>query len=174
MEKVLVATDGSDHANTAVLLAGDLAAKYGARLIVLHILLVNIDSEVLRKLISPEVLPDDLRALLDSYEDDFLMAMGGTGAGFVNIPAPRELVERLGQQILEQSERIAREAGVEDVSTMMVEGDPADSILDCAAFENANMIVLGSRGLSDFKGFFLGSVSHKVSSQAECTCVTVK
>jgi len=36
------------------------------------------------------------------------------------------------------------------------------------------MIVMGSRGLSDFKGLLLGSISHKVSAQAECTCVTVK
>ena len=46
--------------------------------------------------------------------------------------------------------------------------------MDCAEYEGVNMIVLGSRGLSDLKGFFLGSVSHKVSSRAECTCVTVK
>jgi nucleotide-binding universal stress UspA family protein len=34
--------------------------------------------------------------------------------------------------------------------------------------------VLGSRGLSEPKALFLGSVSHKVANLAECTCVTVK
>jgi nucleotide-binding universal stress UspA family protein len=33
---------------------------------------------------------------------------------------------------------------------------------------------MGSRGLSDAKALFLGSVSHKVANQATCTCVTVK
>ena len=36
------------------------------------------------------------------------------------------------------------------------------------------MIVMGSRGLSDAKALFLGSVSHKVTNQATCTCATVK
>jgi len=36
------------------------------------------------------------------------------------------------------------------------------------------MIVMGSRGLSDARALFLGSVSHKMTNHAECTCVTVK
>jgi nucleotide-binding universal stress UspA family protein len=36
------------------------------------------------------------------------------------------------------------------------------------------MIFLGSRGLGDIKGLLMGSVSHKVTQLAECTCVSVK
>ena len=38
MERILVALDGSDHSNKAVDLAADLAEKYGARLVLLHVL----------------------------------------------------------------------------------------------------------------------------------------
>ncbi|NQV45085.1 MAG: universal stress protein, partial [Rhodospirillales bacterium] len=93
---------------------------------------------------------------------------------FIPIPPPRELVEAIGQQIIDRAEKIAAKAGVKKIATVMVQGDPAEVILELAASNKANMIVLGSRGLSDFKGLFLGSVSHKVSAQANCSCVTVK
>ena len=37
----------------------------------------------------------------------------------------------------------------------------------------ANRVVIGSRGLGDFGGLLLGSVSHKVNHSASCTCITV-
>jgi len=33
---------------------------------------------------------------------------------------------------------------------------------------------MGTRGLSDLKGLFVGSVSHKVSHLADCSCITVR
>ena len=53
-------------------------------------------------------------------------------------------------------------------------GNPADVILNPAANNKAAMIVLGSRSLSEFKGLLLGSISHKISARAECTCVAAK
>ena len=56
----------------------------------------------------------------------------------------------------------------------VVGGRPADTIVAAAERDKADMIVMGSRGFSDLKGLLLGSVSHKVSHLAPCTCVTVK
>jgi nucleotide-binding universal stress UspA family protein len=33
---------------------------------------------------------------------------------------------------------------------------------------------MGSRGVTDFNGLLMGSVSHKISHLAKCTCITVK
>jgi nucleotide-binding universal stress UspA family protein len=41
-------------------------------------------------------------------------------------------------------------------------GQVANAIVDAAAKEGADLIVMGSRGLSDTAGVFLGSVTHKV------------
>ncbi|NIO42948.1 MAG: universal stress protein, partial [Burkholderiales bacterium] len=79
-----------------------------------------------------------------------------------------------GKQILEGAESTAREHGVQEVVTVLEEGDPVDRILECAKRENADLLVVGSRGLSNLKGLFLGSVSHKLSQLVGCTCITVK
>jgi nucleotide-binding universal stress UspA family protein len=176
IKTILVATDGSDHAKKALSLASDLGAKYGTRLILVHVLLSNARSETLRALANRRGLRKKLRDLLENYEADFLQEIAAAGAdgGFIPIPPPRELVEAIGQQIMDRAEKTAETEGVKKITKLMVQGDPADVILDLATSNRADMIVLGSRGLSDFKGLFLGSVSHKVSSQADCTCVTVK
>ena len=49
-----------------------------------------------------------------------------------------------------------------------------DLSLEIADSEDVGMIFMGSRGLSDARALFLGSVSHKVTNHAACTCVTVK
>jgi len=53
-------------------------------------------------------------------------------------------------------------------------GDPATEIIEIAAKEQADLIVIGSRGLGTIKGVFLGSVSQKVISHATCPVMIVK
>ena len=175
---ILVATDGSDHAKKALTLACDLGAKYKAKLILLHVPLFNVRSETLQTVATRSGLSKNLRSLLDNYETDFQLGVAatamGAGAGTGFAPPPRDLVEAIGQQIMTRAEKVAAKAGVKKVTSVTAEGDPADVILDTAAKNKVDMIILGSRGLSDFKGLLFGSVSHKVSAQAGCTCVTVK
>ena len=173
---ILVATDGSDHAKKAVALASDLAVKYNARIVLLHVLMSSARSEVLRKLASRRSLSKQLRDMLDNYEADAMMAAASGGLGMVAsfVPAPRELLEAIGSQISTKAEAVATKAGVKKIETIIADGDPADAILACGKLEKVDMIVLGSRGFGDLKSLILGSVSHKVSARASCTCVTVK
>ena len=48
------------------------------------------------------------------------------------------------------------------------------AIVDTASKEKADLIVLGSRGLSEFQGILLGSVSSKVVQHAACPVLVVK
>ena len=57
--------------------------------------------------------------------------------------------------------------GVE-VTTRTVNGNIAEGIAELAEKEGCGMIVMGSRGLSDFKGLLLGSMAHKVLQLAKC------
>jgi nucleotide-binding universal stress UspA family protein len=54
-------------------------------------------------------------------------------------------------------------------------GDPpAKLILDEAASFQADLIVMGSRGLSDWSGLLLGSVTHKVMHLATCPVLVAR
>lgn len=49
-----------------------------------------------------------------------------------------------------------------------------EAILDITVREEADLLVLGSRGLSEFKGILLGSVSHKVLQHAGCPVLIIR
>jgi nucleotide-binding universal stress UspA family protein len=79
----------------------------------------------------------------------------------------------LGDKLTRSAEARCRDKGVTDVAGRTLEGRRADQVLEVAR-EGVDIIVMGSRRLSDARAFFLGSVSHKVGNHAACTCVTVK
>lgn len=60
------------------------------------------------------------------------------------------------------------------VRTIIIEGSPAMSIVDFIVEENADLVVMGSRGLSGLKELFLGSVSHYVVQKSPCPVYIVK
>ncbi len=171
-KNILCPTDGSEHANKALSLAVDLAEKYDARLLLVHILLRNVDTRELKRFAEIEGLTRTVAG-----EIDRLMAVDSR----VEIVRLRDLqtistgvLVDVGEHILGLAKLEAENNGVRDVSIMVLDGDPAERILEYAERENADCIVMGSRGLSDVKGLVLGSVSHKVSNRATCTCITVK
>jgi nucleotide-binding universal stress UspA family protein len=60
IKTVLVATDGSGHADRAVVLASEIAAKFHARLVAIHTLLHGASSETLHKVTNRKTLPKGL------------------------------------------------------------------------------------------------------------------
>jgi len=53
-------------------------------------------------------------------------------------------------------------------------GEVAKTIVDEAGRFDADLIVMGSRGLSDFQALLLGSVAHKVVHYAHCPVLIVR
>ena len=53
-------------------------------------------------------------------------------------------------------------------------GSVAPTIIEAARSVGADVIVIGTRGLSDFSGLLLGSVAHKVIHHADCPVLVVR
>jgi nucleotide-binding universal stress UspA family protein len=176
MQRILVALDGSEHAEKALGLASDLASKYGAELLLVHVLsdksLTEAEEhmaevEFLDELSGAPELANPLQARRDARAATAHLLHGSSAL-------TRRFREAVGRRLMETATRKARQSGVNTVQTLIEDGDPADAILRVAGGHHADMIVMGSRGQSEAKSLLLGSVSHKVAHLAECTCVTVK
>jgi nucleotide-binding universal stress UspA family protein len=83
--------------------------------------------------------------------------------------SPREDVEAT----LESAATLAREDGVE-VEVFPRQGDPADAILDVAEEQQADLIIVGNKGMTGAKRFLLGSVPNKVSHHAPCSVLIIR
>ncbi|MDX1606674.1 MAG: universal stress protein [Candidatus Competibacterales bacterium] len=171
---ILVATDDSEHARKAVDLAADLAEKYQARLVLMHVVNPKQVSPDLRHMAEVEHLVQERSPLHEGARPEVPTDWNLRLASLRdNVDTNLKILNAVGQRLLDDiRQRIGSK--VAQVDTRLEEGDAVDCILDCAKAEQADLIVLGSRGLSELKGLMMGSVSHKVSQLAECTCVTVK
>jgi nucleotide-binding universal stress UspA family protein len=143
---ILVPIDGSDHAEKAVSVAADLAGKYGAAL---HIITV---------MDSTELAPGLHR---------FAEAEHISGA-------EAQVATYISDRFLERAREIAQEGGAPSIETFVSMGNVQEKILEYAEKTGADLIVMGSRGLSDLKGLMLGSISHKIANSAPCTVITVR
>ena len=55
----------------------------------------------------------------------------------------------------------------------ILEGAPWDRITQAAEIEKCDLIVMGSRGCTDFQGLVLGSVTHRVLHATPCPVLVV-
>ncbi len=96
------------------------------------------------------------------------------GSGAVAIPPTEEKIAAAGKQVMAQAVEQAKKQGCSPAECVIANGDPADEILRQVEKSKADLIVTGRRGLGGLASLLLGSVSHKVSQNAPCTCMTVK
>lgn len=76
-------------------------------------------------------------------------------------------------QLMEPFVKMLQKKGVSFTDTVL-EGAPGSMIPEAARIEGCDMIVMGSRGLSNLEGLFLGSVTHRVLQSASCPVLVVR
>jgi nucleotide-binding universal stress UspA family protein len=82
-------------------------------------------------------------------------------------------VKSEADQTLSKFAEELRKSGI-DVETVVREGYPASVIIDEAADQSVDLIVIGTHGLSGLKHMLLGSIAERVVQKAHCPVLTVK
>jgi nucleotide-binding universal stress UspA family protein len=142
---IVVGTDGSDTATQAVKSAIEIAKAMDAKL-----QLVSAYEPVSSQRLREERVqaPGDVQWSVNPRED-----VDGT---------------------LNDAADMAKEAGVALVETYARQGEPADAILDVAEETDAELIIVGNKGMTGARRFLLGSVPNKVSHHAPCSVLIVR
>jgi nucleotide-binding universal stress UspA family protein len=139
IRKILVALDGSDHAERALDFALDLAHQYSAEVQLLSVVI-------------PCFLPSQSMYLIKSEAIDECIKQ----------------LETVFRGVLSKADgKVKKERPYLKVSTKLETGDPAEKIVETAKRGNFDIIIMGSRGLGR-KKYALGSVSSKVADNAPC------
>lgn len=96
---------------------------------------------------------------------------------FTYIPVDNFNVE---DEVGRMQEHIAHEvleevgAAKTDIKYVRKKGSPADTLIAIAEAEDADMLVVGSRGRGGVRGLLLGSVSHQIAHHGSCPVVIVR
>lgn len=144
--KILLPIDGSEHSKRAVEFAGCFGASLGGSLAGITLLHVIAGGYLSRHLTyidfrAEEIIRSDaIRRVKEQYLKEKIMPL------------------------MEEGERILRDSGITVVvEKLVVDGDPASEIVRIANEKGFSTIIMGRRGLSEIKGFFLGSVTSRVA-----------
>jgi nucleotide-binding universal stress UspA family protein len=146
-QTIVAGTDGSEGATEAVRRAAQLAKLKGCRL----------------HLVSAYGLPPSL----DLSKQAKAVPEALSHLGWV-IASPGDAEAALGT-----AAALARDEGLEPVPHTR-RGDPADVLIEVAEEEDADLIVVGSLGMSGPGRFLLGGVPNKVSHHAPCGVLLVR
>jgi nucleotide-binding universal stress UspA family protein len=97
-----------------------------------------------------------------------------TADALVSVSELKTSFKKQGRELLSSLSSIAEAKFGTKVETILEEGDPQKVILETAKKFNVNMIVIGSRGLSQIKELLLGSVPHSVTKHADISVFVVQ
>ncbi len=151
INRILVATDASAASNRALKMAVQFAGQHNAELLIIHV-------------IRDMQIPFDIKEIPELEFNKF--------ESFHD--AREEVMRKIAESVLRNAKEKAEKAGAKKVKTAIGTGDPATSILGFAKRRKVDMIVIGTRGLGKLKGTILGSVSRKVTNNAETSCLIVR
>ncbi len=153
LNHILVATDGSDHALHAARFAGMLSRATGAAI---SIVTVHNDDAVMLNAMGPAIWPATVPYSSMTAEE-----------------IRKNVEDNAAESLLPETVHACGD-GARIQDTVQLWGQIAEQICQFADEHQCDLIVLGTRGQSNFSRLLLGSVSTQVTSHAHCPVTLVR
>lgn len=97
-----------------------------------------------------------------------------TVKGMLDVDSLHQEIKSYGSKMLEKAKEKLSDLDPHQYQTVLLEGRPADKLLEYAKEQQCDVIVMGSRGLSGVQELFLGSVSHDLVQRSKVPVLIVK
>lgn len=154
LRRILLVTDGSAASQSAARYLGKFPFPEKADVRVMHVI--------------PPLQPP---LTMEPY-------VGGWQTIYVPLPvvdqtALQKKQEHKGQAILSRTCGLLQRHGISS-TPVLSQGDAATEIIEYVKSNEIDLIVAGSRGLSEFQGWWMGSVSRKLLHYSDCSVLIVK
>ena len=145
LKKIVTAYDGSKDSAKAVEVGAELALKFKAELVIVHI-----------------------------YSSPVIAYAGGAGVPAIDMDDLEEAAKEGGQKVLERGVTMARAQGAKARGELLEAASAVQGLVEFSANEKADLVVVGTRGMTGFRKLILGSVSSGVVSHAHCPVLVVR
>jgi nucleotide-binding universal stress UspA family protein len=148
VNRILLATDGSEHSMRAATLAGELSSHFEVPVDIIN------------------VVPDSTPVVSGAVHEYAKLEQ--------TYVTQRDLLKSLGTEVVGRAASHVNDAGGDVGAQEVMIGSPAHGIVAFAKGVGADSIVMGRRGLGEIKGLLMGSVSHRVGHLTDVTLITVR
>ena len=144
-KKIVVAYDGSKDSIKAVQVACSMALKFGSTVAVVHV-----------------------------YRSPSTVYAPGPGMPIPDFTDLESAAEEGGRATLAKGLEVASKAGVKAKGELMESPSTVEAVVTFASQERADLLVVGTRGMTGFKKLLVGSVSSGVVGHASCPVLVVR
>ena len=158
--KILVGVDGSENSEKALDYALEIAEKFSASVLILNVF-------------QP---PPEVEYQLNMFQQTPASGYPGEKMGYQSNMTSfiRELRKTHEAILARVAERATKLKPTLKISSELKEGDASSMIIETAANDQFDLIVVGHKGNSKITEFFLGSTSGRVAHQAKCPVLITK